>query len=153
MGKQLNKNPPDWRTVISGKRNNDGENSGSGIASTGLCIEWLQRIGLYAPPIACLQKKWKSGRGIGTGTGGYYTEGREHRYTIPVPLHLSSTQFAGSNFNILTGKENTGIYTRGRSASFFLAGSMESRTPVSIRQEINALLLIHPGSEYMTAAS
>lgn len=88
MGKQLNKKPPDWITVISGKRNNDRDNSGSGIASTGLCIEQLQRIGLYAPPIACLQKAWKSGRGIGTGTGGYYTE--EENTDIRFQFHYTS---------------------------------------------------------------
>ncbi len=91
MEKQLNKKPPDSRTIISGKRNNDRDNSGNGIASTGLCIEWLQRNGLYAPPIACLQKEWKSGRGIGTGTGGYYKEGRTKKQSGRHPFNRPDT--------------------------------------------------------------
>lgn len=73
MVRQLNKRASDWRTVISGAINNDRNSSGAGIFSTGLCIEWLRKTGLYTPSIPYLREVWKSGQIIGTDTGRCYT--------------------------------------------------------------------------------
>lgn len=153
MRKQLNKNPPDWRTVISGKRNNDRDNSGSGIASTGLCIERLQRIGLYAPPIACLQKNGNPD-GVSEQVQADTTR-KEENTDIRFQFHYTSPPHSLQTVTSISLQERkTQEYIQEDEVPlFFLVGSMESRTPVSIRQEINVLLLIHPGSEYMTAAS
>lgn len=79
MVRQLNKRVPDWRTVISGTISYDRNSSGAGIFSTGLCIEWLQKTGLYAPSIPYLREVWKSGQVIGTDTGRCYTGRRTEK--------------------------------------------------------------------------
>lgn len=71
MLEKVAKRAPDWRTVISGTINRNS--SGAGIFSTGLCIEWLRKTGLYAPSIPYLREVWKSGQVIGTDNGRCYT--------------------------------------------------------------------------------
>lgn len=61
--------------VVSAKGNHERIIPGVILFSTGLCIEWLLKTGLYSPPMAYLRKVWKSGQVIETDTGGRYTGG------------------------------------------------------------------------------